>query len=94
MTLEVIPLGLIVLAILCLIVAALVPVSRAKAYARLLGSLCVGTGFVIDSVLQVVNAGGSWPRYFEGIAGALLLWVGLRKFGRDREGRTPAARIL
>jgi hypothetical protein len=76
------------------LVAALVPVSKAKGHARLLGSLLVGTGFGLDSLFQLTSENGAWPRLFELIAGALLVWFGLRKHRRDPEGRTPAASIL
>jgi hypothetical protein len=91
---RLIPLGLIVLAVICVLIAALVPVSKAKGLVRLLGSLFVGAGFSFDSLLQLTRGNEAWQRLFELMVSALLVWLGFRKHRRDPEGRTPAASIL
>ena len=41
---RLIPLGLLLIAVICVLIAALTPVSKAKGQIRLLGSLFVGAG--------------------------------------------------
>jgi hypothetical protein len=94
LTVRLIPLVLILIAVVSVLIAALVPVSKAKGQARLLASLFVGAGFGLDSLLQLTRENEVWPRLFELMAGALLVWLGFRKHRRDPEGRTPAASIL
>jgi hypothetical protein len=85
---------MIVLAVISVPIAAVIPNSKAKGHIRLLGSLFVGAGFGLDSLLQLTRGGRSWPGLFELIAGAFLVWLGLRKQRRDPEGKTPADSIL
>ena len=91
---RLIPLGFIVLAVICVLIAALVPTSKTKGQIRLFGSLFVGAAFGLDALLQLTAGNGAWPRFFELIVGVLLIWLGFRKHRRDPEGRTPAASIL
>ena len=88
------PVGLVLLAVLCVILAALLPVSRAKGWTRLLGSMFVGAGVGTALLSQPTSDNRVWPRVFGIVAGPLLMWAGLRKHRRDPEGRTPAASIL
>ncbi len=89
-----IPLGLILIAFMCILIAALIPASKAKGQVRLLGSLFVGTGFCLDSLLHLMEGTESLQRSIELLAGAMLIWLGSRKYRRDPEGRTPPASIL
>ena len=93
MIVRFIPLGLILLAVLCVAVAAVIPISRTKGQVRLAGSLLAGAAFVVGSLLPM--AGGKlWQRSVGVAMGALLAWFGLREYRRDSEGRTPAATVL
>jgi hypothetical protein len=61
-----------------------------KGQVRLLGSLFVGAGFGLDSLLQLTGRNGARPRLVELMASALLVWLGLRKHRKDPEaGRLP-----
>jgi hypothetical protein len=60
---------------------------------RLLSSLSVGAAFCLYSLLPF-NYGASRQRIGLAGVGILLTWLGLRKYQRDPEGRTPAATIL
>jgi hypothetical protein len=83
-----------VCAVGCGVIAALTPVSRAKGRIRLAGSLFVGTAILLAALSQAIAEG----KLRLGVAGllgaAFLVWVGLRKYRRDPEGRTPSAQIL
>jgi len=92
MFIRILPLGLVVLAVMCVLVAALTPVSRAKGRLRLAGSLSIGAVFFIGSVPQIFAVG--WPAVIGTFCGVFLAWVGLRKYRRDPEGRSPSAQIL
>jgi hypothetical protein len=91
---RLIPLGLISIAVICVLIAALVPVSKTKGQVRLLGSLFVSAGFSLDFLFQLARGNETWPRLFELMVGVLLIWLGFRKHRRDPEGSTPAASIL
>ena len=82
------------MAVLCVLVAAVLPVSVAKGRIRLLGSLSVGAGFAVMSLTQIVNENRLWPTAVLLFGGIFLIWVGLRKYRRDPEGKTPARSIL
>jgi hypothetical protein len=91
---RLIPLGLLLIAVICVLIAALTPVSKAKGQIRLLGSLFVGAGFGLDSLFQLTRGNEPWPRLLQLMAGVVLVWLGFRKHRRDPEGGTPAASIL
>jgi hypothetical protein len=91
---RVLPIGFILLAVLCVLVAAVMPISKAKGQTRLAASLLVGAGFVLGALFQMTKEGHIWPGIGGLAAGAFLAWVGLRKFRRDPEGITPAAKML
>ena len=92
--LRVLPLTCIVVARLCAFIAALMPVSRSKGQTRLAVSLLVGAGFVLGALSQMAKEGHLWPGILGFAAGAFLSWIGLRKYRRDPEGITPAAKML
>ncbi|MBB6143466.1 hypothetical protein HNQ77_001410 [Silvibacterium bohemicum] len=94
MTLRFAPLGLIFLAILCVVAAAFQPSSRFKGRTRLLGSLCVGAALCLGPLPQIIKSGRLWPGILGVIFGIFLGWLGLRKYRRDPEGHTLAAAIL
>src|SRR3569833_3271171 len=81
-------------AVCCVIAASLIPVSRAKGRRRLAGSLFIGTAFLLGGLLQAVEQRSVFLVVVGLIGGAVLVWIGLRKYRRDPEGRTPSARIL
>ena len=80
--------------VLCVIIAALRPVSRQKGQARLLASLFGGAVVSVDSLSKIGKEYLLWPATIELAGGFCLIWLGLRKYRRDPEGRTPAATIL
>ena len=92
MILRFLPLGLILLAVLCVVVAAILPISRTRGQFRLAGSLSVGAAFVVGSLLSAT--GQSWQRGVAIAVGAFLAWIGLRKYRADPNGKTPASSIL
>jgi ABC-type xylose transport system permease subunit len=94
MFVRILPLGLVVIAVACVLIAALTPVSRQKGRIRLAGSLCIGAAFLIGSVSQILTKGKSIPALIGALCGVFLVWVGLRKYRRDPEGRSPSAQIL
>jgi uncharacterized membrane protein len=51
---RVLPLAFAVLAVVCVLVAALIPVSRSKGRIRLLGSCWIGLAFLIGSSAQII----------------------------------------
>ena len=91
MTGRSIPLVLVLFAFLCVIVAAMAPVSKLKGQARLLASLSLGLGFFVNCLVQTFAI---WQLLLGLAAGAMLILLGLRKYRRDPEGKTPAATIL
>jgi hypothetical protein len=90
---RLVPLVFIVAAVLCVVVAALLPVSKAKGWTRLSGSLSLGTGLAMG-LLQAAPEGHLWQRFMGLVLVLILMWVGVRKHKRDPEGRTPSAQIL
>jgi hypothetical protein len=91
---RVVPLGLILLGVFCVIVAALRPVSRQKGQMRLLASLLGGAAVSVDSVTKIGKENLLWPAIIQLVGGFCLIWLGLRKFKRDPKGKTPAAQML
>jgi hypothetical protein len=91
--LRVFPFEFILLGLACLLVAALTPVSPRKGWARLFASLLVGTAFVLGSCWQMVKDNRTAPGAIELGVGLFLVYVGVRKFKRDPEGKTPVASI-
>jgi hypothetical protein len=85
---------LIVLALVCVVVQALMPVSRGKSNVRFTGSLLVGIVFGAEALLQIAFRYRLWPEVLLLLMGGLLIWVGARKRNRDPEGRTPPAATL
>jgi threonine/homoserine/homoserine lactone efflux protein len=83
-----------VCAIGSVVTAALIPVSRAKGRIRLAGSFFIGIAFPLGALEQTIAEGKILPGIVGFIGGAFLVWVGLRKYQRDPEGRTPPAQIL
>ena len=86
--------GLFILAAISVPIAMLMPRSRAKGKMRLAGSVLLGLGFIwvvptaFNGVLPVWRA-APFP-----VAGLVFIWLGIRKYRRDPEGRTPPAQIL
>jgi hypothetical protein len=88
-----VPLGFIIVGALSALIALAIPISKLRGRVRLLSSLSVGTGFCLYSLLPFTY-GSSRQRIGLAGVGILLTWLGLRKYQRDPEGRTPAATIL
>jgi hypothetical protein len=89
--LRFVPLVFIGLGVLCVLIAALLPVSRRKAKVRLLASLAVGLGFCLESVS--VTLPPSEPRWHLALLfgfGIFLVYCGILKFRRDPLGQRPA----
>jgi hypothetical protein len=80
---------LILSAVVCVVVQALLPVSRGKSNVRFAGSLLVGIVFGAEALLQIASRHRLWPEVLLLLMGGLLIWVGARKRNRDPEGRTP-----
>jgi len=70
-------------AVCCVMIAALTPVSRAKALRRLAGSLFIGTAFPLGALSQAVEQRTPIPAVVGMIGGAFLVWIGFRKYRRD-----------
>lgn len=87
------PLGLILLGIFCAVIAALRPVSRVKGQVRLLASLFGGAGVSVDSLAWIAKANLVWPAAIELVIGLYLIWIGLRTYRKDPEGKTPTTSI-
>ena len=85
---------LILSAVVCVVVQALMPVSRGKGNVRFEGSLLVGIVFGAEALLQIASRHRFWPEVVGLAGGGLLIWFGARKRKRDPEGRTPSAAIL
>ena len=88
---SILPLCLIILAAVSVPIAALIPISNSKGRVRLAGSLLLGTGFILMGVVHVIVNQRYWLLV---IGGGFLIWVGLRKYRRDPQGRTSSAAIL
>jgi threonine/homoserine/homoserine lactone efflux protein len=82
------------IAVGCVVIAALAPVSRAKGRMRLAGSLSIGIAIPLGGLSQAIREGKLLPSIVGLLGGVFLVWVGLRKYQRDPEGRTPSAQIL
>ena len=91
---RVLPLGLVLMGLGCMLVAALKSVSSQKGLWRLAASLLVGAAFIVGSIAQVVKQNQLWPGVFGLGAGAFLMWVGYRKYKKDPNGKTPVAQML
>jgi hypothetical protein len=86
--------SLIILAVVSVAIAMLIPRSRAKGRMRLAGSLLLGLAFIVTFPGLLQQTPHSWRAIVVPVGGVFLIWVGVRKYRRDPEGRTPAARIL
>jgi lipopolysaccharide export LptBFGC system permease protein LptF len=82
------------LALFCVLIAAVISVSKAKGQLRLMASILVAAGFILGSLLQMVSEKRLWPGSLGVVAGVFLAWIGLRKYRRDPDGRTPSRLIL
>lgn len=94
MTLSVAAIAFATCAAGCVLIAALTRVSRAKGRIRLAGALLIGTAFPVAALSQAITVGKVLPGVIGVLGGLFLVWVGLRKYRRDPEGRTPLAQIL
>jgi hypothetical protein len=65
-----------------------------KASNAVSGSLFIGIAFALGALTQSMHTGKSLPGVVGLVAGAFLMWVGIRKYQRDPEGRTPPAQIV
>ncbi len=92
--LRFLPLGLILLGLTCLLIAALTPVSPRKGSLRLAASLMVAAAFCVGSTSQMFEQHRAWPGIVGSAAGLFLAYVGQRKHIRDPDGRTPVDRVL
>lgn len=90
----------IVFAVLMILAAMSVPVamvmrrSRAKGRCRLAGSFLLGLAFISAFPSALRDAPHLWQALLLPLAGLILIWLGVRKYRRDPEGRTPPAEIL
>jgi hypothetical protein len=91
---RILPLVSILLAVVCVLVQALMPVSRTKGNTRLAGSILLSAGLCAESLIQMTSQHGFWPKVILLPMGGVLSWLGVRKHSRDPEGRTPPAAIL
>jgi hypothetical protein len=91
---KILPLVAILLAVVCVLVQALIQVSRAKGNTRLAGSILLGGGLSAASVIHMASHLESWPEVILLPMGGILIWLGVRKHSRDPEGKTPPAAIL
>ena len=91
MLINVLALASVLLAVACVVIAALTPVSRRKGQLRLAGSISIGILFLLSSALSHALIK---QKVFGAVAGAFLIWVGWRKYRLDPQGRTPSAKIL
>jgi hypothetical protein len=78
----------------CGVIAALIPISRIKGQLRLAGSLLIGIAFCIGALSQGVAEHNLRLSVAGFLCGGFLVWLGLRKYRRDPEGRTRASQIL
>jgi hypothetical protein len=93
-TVRLLPLVPILLAVVCVLVQALMPVSLTKGNTRLAGSILLGGGLSAESVIQMASQHSFWPEVILLPMGGVLIWLGVRKHTRDPEGKTPPADIL
>jgi hypothetical protein len=94
MLVKLLVLVFVIFAVGCVVIAALTPVSRAKGRIRLAASLFIGIAFPLGALSQAIGEGKLLPSVVGFVAGVFLVWIGLRKYRRDPEGRTPSAQIL
>jgi hypothetical protein len=94
MFIKALVLGLAVCACCCVLIAAFTPISRAKGRARLAGSLFIGIAIPLGVLPEAIAQRKAITAVIGLAAGVFLVWVGMRKYRRDPEGRTPSARIL
>jgi len=87
-------LALAICAISCVVLAALIPTSSIKGRIRLAGSLLVGAAFLVASLSQALAQGKPILFVVGLMGGAFLVWLGLRKYRRDPQGRTRPDQIL
>jgi hypothetical protein len=83
-----------ILTLACGVIGALTPVSRAKGRIRLAGSLIIGIAIPLGAIAQAVQEGRLRLGVGGILGGTFLVFVGLRKYHRDPEGRTPPAQLL
>jgi hypothetical protein len=86
---RILPLVSILLAVVCVLVQALMPVSRTKGTTHLAGSTLLGGGLCAQSLIQMASQHGFWAKVILLPMGGVLIWLGVRKHSRDPEGRTP-----
>jgi putative exporter of polyketide antibiotics len=91
---QIFPLISILLAVVCVLVQALMPVFRIKGNVRLAGSILLGAGLSAESIVQMATRHRLWPEVILLPISGLLIWLGVRKHSRDPEGKTPPAAIL
>jgi hypothetical protein len=88
---RLLPLVPILLAVVCVLVQASMPVSALKGNTRLAGSILAGVGLSAESVIQMASQHRFWPEAILLPMGGILIWLGVRKHSRDPEGKTPPA---
>lgn len=91
---RLLPLVPILLAVFCVLVQTLMPISRTKGNTRLAGSIVLGGGLTAESVIQMASQHRFWPEVILLPMSGVLIWLGVRKHSRDPEGKTPTAAIL
>jgi hypothetical protein len=91
---RVLPLGLILLGLASALVATLSAISAQKSPWRLATSVFVGAAFTVGSIAQMLKENQLWPGAFGLGAGVFLMWIGYRKYKKDPDGNTPAAKML
>jgi len=94
MFIKALVLGLAICACCCGVIAAFTPISRLKGRARLAGSLFVGIAIPLGALSEAIAHRNIVTAVIGLTAGVFLVWVGMRKYRRDPEGRTPSAQIL
>jgi thiol:disulfide interchange protein len=94
LAMRIVPSGFILLGLALALVAAIIKVSERKGLFRLAASIAVALGFVIGGAAQMTSERPIWPGCFGLAASCFLAWMGVRKFNRDPEGRTPPASML
>jgi hypothetical protein len=94
MFIKLLVLVLVLFAVGCVVIAALTPVSRAKGRIRLSASLFIGIAIPLGALSQAIAEGKLLLGVAGLVGGVFLVWIGLRKYRRDPEGRTPSAQIL
>jgi len=75
-------------------IAAITPISRLKGRLRLAGSCLAGSGIFIEGLTPITRERLIFRSMLCLGAGVFLIWVGLRKYRRDPEGRTQPRQIL